>query len=92
METFSALLALCEGNSPVTDGFPSQKPVTPSFEIFIDLRLSKRLSKQSKCRWFEMPLRSLWRHCNDSLEGEVSLAEKPTATTPDKKNVIIKIF
>ena len=31
METFSALLALCEGNPPVTDvtgGFPSQRSVT----------------------------------------------------------------
>ena len=28
METFSALLALCEGNPPVTGGFPSQRPVT----------------------------------------------------------------
>ena len=28
METFSALLALCEGNPPVTGGFASQRPVT----------------------------------------------------------------
>ena len=27
MKTFSALLALCAGNSPVTSEFPSQKPV-----------------------------------------------------------------
>ena len=26
METFSVLMALCEGNPPVTDGFPSQGP------------------------------------------------------------------
>ena len=31
METFSALLALCVGNSQVTGEFPSQKPVTRSF-------------------------------------------------------------
>ena len=31
---------------------------------FLDLRLNKRLSKQSRHRWFETPLRSLWRHCN----------------------------
>ena len=49
METFSALLALCAG----------------SFDVFFDLRLSKRLSKQSRRWWFEMPSRSLWRHCND---------------------------
>ena len=37
METFSALLALCEGNPPVTSGFPSQRPVAQSFDIFFDL-------------------------------------------------------
>ena len=34
METFSALLALCTGNSAVTGEFPSQKPVTRSFDFF----------------------------------------------------------
>ena len=61
METFSALLALCEGNSPVTGEFPSQSPVTQSFEVFFDLCLNKRLNKQSWGWWFEMPSRSLWR-------------------------------
>ena len=46
METFSALLTLCEGNPPVTGGFPSQRPVTRSFDVFFDPRLNKRLSKQ----------------------------------------------
>ena len=55
METFSALLAFCEGNPPVTGGFPSQRPVTRSFDIFFDLRRNKRLSKQSRRRWFETP-------------------------------------
>ena len=43
METFSALLALCAGNSPVPGEFPSQRPVIWSFDIFFDLRLNKRL-------------------------------------------------
>ena len=60
----SALLAICEGNPPVTGGFPSQRLVTQSFDVFFDLR-NKWLSKQSKHRWFETPLCSLWRHCND---------------------------
>ena len=47
METFSALLAICAGNSPVTSEFPAQRPVTQSFDVFLDLRLNKRLSKQS---------------------------------------------
>ena len=64
LETFSTLLALCAGNSPVTGEFPSQRPVTRSFDVFFDLRLIKRLSKHS-CGWlFETPPRSLWRHSN----------------------------
>ena len=46
METFSALLAICAGNSPVTGEFPAQRPVTRSFDVFFELRLNKRLSKQ----------------------------------------------
>ena len=65
METFPALLALCEGNPPVTGRFPSQRPVTQSFNVFFDLHLNKQLNKQSRCRWFETPLHLLWHHCND---------------------------
>ena len=32
--------------------------------FFLDLRLNKRLSKQSCGWWFETPSRTLWRHCN----------------------------
>ena len=39
MEAFSALLALCEGNSPVTGEFPTQRPVTQSLDVFFDLHL-----------------------------------------------------
>ena len=46
METFSALLAICAGNSPVPGEFPAQRPVTRSFDVFFDLRPIKRLSKQ----------------------------------------------
>ena len=67
METFSALLALCAGNSLVTGEFPTQRPVTLSFDVFFDLRLNKRLRKQSWGWWFETPSCSLWRHCNASL-------------------------
>ena len=70
METFSALLDICAGNSPVTGEFPTQRPVTWSFEFFY-LRLTKRLSKQWWSRWFEMPSRPLWRHCNDPRTSEV---------------------
>ena len=43
----SALLAICAGNSPVPGEFPTQWPVARSFDVFFDLRLNKRLSKQS---------------------------------------------
>ena len=69
METFSALLALCAGNSPVTGEFPSQRPVSQSFDILFHLRLKKRLSKQSRRRWFQTPLCSLWRHWNKITEN-----------------------
>ena len=36
-------MALCAGNSPVTGEFPSQRPVTRSFDVFFDLRLNKGL-------------------------------------------------
>ena len=55
----SASLALCTGNSSVTGEFPVQRPVTRSFDVFSDLRLNKRLNKQSRCRWAETPSRSL---------------------------------
>ena len=64
METFSALLAICAGNSPVPGEFPAQRPVTRSFDVFFDLRLNKRLSKQPWGWWFETPVWSLWRHRN----------------------------
>ena len=44
--------------------FLAQRPVTRSFDVFFDLRLNKRLSKQPWGWWFEMPSWSLWRHCN----------------------------
>ena len=63
METISALLALCEGNPP-----PTVTGQWRGLDIFIDLRLNKRLGKQSKCRrkrrCFETQSRSLWRHSN----------------------------
>ena len=64
METFSALLAICAGNSPVTGEFHAQRPVTRSFDVFFDLHLHERLSKQSWDWWFETLPSPLWRHSN----------------------------
>ena len=43
---------------------PRTRPVTRSFDVFFDLRLYKRLIKQSWGWWFETPSRSSWRHSN----------------------------
>ena len=67
METFSALLALCARNSPVTDEFPAQKLVMQGFDVFFKLRLNKRLGKQSWGWWSERLSRPLWRHCIEML-------------------------
>ena len=65
METYSALLVICAGNSTVPGKFPAQRPVTRSFGVFFDLRLNKRLSKHSWGWWFETPSRPLWRQSNE---------------------------
>ena len=64
METFSVLLVICAGNSLVPGEFSTQRPVTRSCDVFFDLRLNKRLSKQSWGWWFETLSRPLWRQCN----------------------------
>ena len=47
--------------------FPTQRPVTRSFDVFFDLRLNKRLCKQSWGWWFETLSWSLCRHCNENF-------------------------
>ena len=58
-ETLSALLALCEGNPPVTGEFPSQR--TSNLELWCChcVSLKKMLNKQSSCRWFQASWYSL---------------------------------
>ena len=82
METFSALLALCAGKSPVTGKFPSQRPVTRSFDVFFDLRLNKWFSKQSWGWWFETPLRLLWRHCKAGVRKTANTHPHPHPMIP----------
>ena len=82
MQTFSALLVLCSWSSLVTGEFPSQRPVTRSFDVFFDLYLNKRLSKQTRHWWFETPLRSSYRHSNIKIMLQINhktwlLAAKP---------------
>ena len=81
MEIFSALLAICAGNSPVGE-VPAQRPVTRSFDVFFDLCLNKRSSKQSRDCWFEAPSRPLWCHCNDMMFDALNVFYKINVFVP----------
>ena len=63
METFSTLLALCVGNSPVTGEFTSQRPVTRSFDVLFDLCLNKGWANNRVAGDLRHH-RAHWRHCN----------------------------
>ena len=52
------------GYSLVTDEFPTQRPVTRSFDVFFDLHLNKRLNKRWGGWWIKTPSLPLWCHCN----------------------------
>ena len=64
METFSALLAFCAGNSSVFSGFPLTKAIDAELWCFFDLSRNQQLSKQWRRQWYETPSHPLWRHCN----------------------------
>ena len=64
--------------------FPTQRPVTRSFDVFFDLRLKKRLSKQPWGWWFETPSWSLWRQCNEG--------NRPRHFSHDGYNRVAPIF
>ena len=53
-------------NSPPTHTH-TQRPLTQSLDVFFDLHLNKRFSKQSWGRWFETLSCSLWHHCNEAM-------------------------
>ena len=64
MKTVSALLALCEGNPPVTGRFASQRVSNAGFDVFFVAGLNERLNKQLSRRWFKTPGCSFWHHSN----------------------------
>ena len=92
MEIFSALLALCAGNSPVTGEFPAQRSVTRSFDVFLGLRLNRRLGKQPWGWWFETPSCPLWRHCNDTILPRLPLYVDDNLNSVRKNTNIVLIF
>ena len=85
IETFSALLAICAGDSPVPGEFPTQRPVTRSFDVYFDLRPNKRLSKQSWGWWFETQSRPLWRHRNDEQRPYLRIDRRTPRSRPTCK-------
>ena len=87
MEAFSALLALCAGNSPVSGELPAQRPVTRSFEVFFDLHLIKLLSKHARGWWFETLSCSLWRHRNETTFSK-TLSSKKIWLCPTENSVL----
>ena len=91
IETSSALLAICAGNPPVPGEFPEQRPVTRSFDVFFDLRLNGRLSKQSWGWRFETPPRPLRRHSNVHERHGVSNPPQPPNTHPRRKRTHARI-
>ena len=83
IEGLFALLAICVGNSPVTGEIPTQRPVTWSFDVFFDLRVTKWLNKLSWGWWFETPSSSLWRHCKVKRNNVSATVEKPIEINDD---------
>ena len=83
LETFFALLAICAGNSPVPGEFPTQSPVTRSFDICFDRCLNIRFSKQLSPQWFETQSRhtlgwlllvfALWRHQMETFSALLAI-------------------
>ena len=73
--------------------FPTQRPVTRSFDVYFDLRLNKRLCKQSWGWWFETLLCPLWRHSNEMwFESSLIIMAGNNSPPPTKGSVIRKIF
>ena len=56
-DTLFVLMVLCQGNPPFTADSSHKGPVIQSLNVVADVRLNKRLNKQSFCRRFKMPWR-----------------------------------
>ena len=74
--------------------FPTQRPVTQSFDDVCHLCLNKQLSKQWWGRWFEMPPCPLWHHCNVCLAWKcrwLSLQFPALCTILNSLDVILRL-
>ena len=88
----SSLLAICAGNSPVPGEFPTQRPVTRSFDVFFDLGLNDRLSKQSWGWWLETLSCPLWRHPNVLFTCQQVLMQDKLPCKFEMCNISFKII
>ena len=70
--------------------FPAQRSVTRNFDVFLDLRLNKWLSKQSRRWWFETPSNSLWRHC-DAMSSPIWCSHMSDVWDPGVAYIVIKL-
>ena len=68
--------------------FPTQRPVTRSFDVFFDLRLNKRLSKQSWGWWLETLSCSLWRQSNEANVVTTVLADAHASLIIIRQNLL----
>ena len=81
METFSTLLAICAGNSPVPGEFPSQRPVTRSVNVLICVWINdwvnNREASDLRCyrahydvivMYHQWPLLLTWFNFNPSMD------------------------
>ena len=64
MGIFSALLALCEGNPPITGGFPSQSASDAEIWCFLSCTYEQTIEQTQGRRWFQTPWPSLACHCD----------------------------
>ena len=87
---FSRYWPFVRGNSPVPGEFLTQRPVTRSFDVFFDLRLNKRLSKQSWGWWLETLSHA--RHDVIVMSWLAVISQRSNCDTVLHKAPLLKIF
>ena len=79
LETFCTLLALCAGNSLVTSEFPSQRPVTWSFDVFFIICawtngwVNNRYAGDLRCHHTHYNVIIMWCGSSVGLTDEISV-------------------
>ena len=68
LKLFPRHLALCEGNPVVTSGFPSQRPVTRNFDVFLE----KGVTLAADATWWQEIIYCIWAS-NSHCSFEISL-------------------